>query len=153
DPDHRAGNGRRRQGWDAAGAVEFRGRGQHISAGHLCRRLWRVHRPHACAAASRAASGALGLDAAAGPGLGTRPPDATNQGFSGPLLRFNSTSIVPGGTPPGPGPGNPVPPADQKNGVDYQIIFEAEPVSGPSPGDPLLSNSLDRIHISNWLEV
>jgi len=83
----------------------------------------------------------------------TMPPDATNQGFSGPLIRLNSASIVPGGTPPGPGPGNPVLPADQKNGVDYQIIFEAEPVSGPSPTGPTLSNSLDRIHINNWLEV
>jgi hypothetical protein len=46
-----------------------------------------------------------------------------------------------------------VPPAAQKNGVDYQIIFEAEPVSGPSPTGPTLSNSLDRIHINNWLEV
>ena len=44
-------------------------------------------------------------------------------------------------------------PADQKNGVDYQIVFEAEPVSGPSPSGPTLSNSLDRIHINNWLEV
>src|SRR5215470_2403057 len=83
----------------------------------------------------------------------TVPPDATNQGFSGPLIRFNSASIVPGGTPPGPGAGNPVSPADQKNGVDYQIIFEAEPVSGPSPSGPTLSNSLDRIRINNWLEV
>jgi len=46
-----------------------------------------------------------------------------------------------------------VSPADQKNGVDYQIVFEAEPVSGPSPSGPTLSNSLDRIHINDWLEV
>src|SRR5213594_4370164 len=30
----------------------------------------------------------------------TMPPDGTNQGFSGPLLRLHSVAISPGGTPP-----------------------------------------------------
>lgn len=83
----------------------------------------------------------------------TMPPDATNQGFSGPLIRLISASIAPGGNPPAPAAGSPVPPADQRNGVDFQITFEAEPITGPSPTGPTLTNALDRIHINNWLEV
>ena len=82
----------------------------------------------------------------------TMPPDATNQGFSGPLLLFASSAVVPGGAPPDDGPGNPVSPANQRNGTDLEIIFEAEPVAGGGPG-LTLSNSLPRIHINNWLEA
>ena len=82
----------------------------------------------------------------------TMPPDATNQGFSGPLLLLNSTAVAPGGTPPTVGPGNPVLGANQKNGLDVEIIFEAEPVTGATPSGPTLSNGLDRIHINNWIE-
>src|SRR6478735_546464 len=81
------------------------------------------------------------------------PPDATNQGFSGPLLRVNSNALAPGGGAPGTGPGNPITPADQKNGLDFELIFEAEPVTGATPTGPLLTNSLSRIHINNWVEV
>jgi len=83
----------------------------------------------------------------------TMPPDATNQGFSGPLLRVNSNALAPGGAAPGNGAGNPIPPADQKNGLDFELIFEAEPVSGATASGPLLTNSLSRIHINNWFEV
>jgi hypothetical protein len=79
------------------------------------------------------------------------PPDATNQGFSGPLLRLNSTSIAPGGLPPGSGPGNPV--ASPRSGLDFEIIFEAEPTTGAAPTGPTLTNALTRIHINNWIEV
>ena len=82
----------------------------------------------------------------------TMPPDATNQGFSGPLLRLHSASISPGGTPPAVGPGNPVTGANQKSGLDFEVIFEAEPTTGPVPSGPTLSNSLARIHINNWVE-
>jgi len=82
----------------------------------------------------------------------TMPPDATNQGFSGPLLRLHSAAIAPGGTPPTVGAGNPVTGANQKSGLDFEIIYEAEPITGSSPTGPTLSNSLDRIHINNWLE-
>ena len=80
----------------------------------------------------------------------TMPPDATNQGFSGPLLRFNSNSLVPGGVSPSPGAGNPVSAANQKNGLDVEIIFEADSVSGAGP---ILTNTLDRLHVNNWIEV
>jgi hypothetical protein len=83
----------------------------------------------------------------------TMPPDATNQGFSGPLLRLNSAALAPGGAAPGSGAGNAVPSASQKSGLDFEIIYEAEPVSGASSSGPLLSNSLARIHINNWIEV
>ena len=82
----------------------------------------------------------------------TMAPDATNQGFSGPLLRLHSEAISPGGIPPTAGPGNPVTGANQKSGLDFEISFEAEPTSGPSLSGPTLGNSLDRIHINNWLE-
>lgn len=83
----------------------------------------------------------------------TMPPDATNQGFSGPLLRLISGALAPGGVAPGSGAGNPVAAVDQKNGLDFEIIYEAEPVSGPSLTGPTLTNALDRIHINNWIEV
>ncbi len=82
----------------------------------------------------------------------TMPPDATNQGFSGPLLRLHSASISSGGTPPTVGPGNPVAGASQKSGLDFEIVFEAEPTTGPAPSGPTLGNSLPRIHINNWFE-
>lgn len=81
------------------------------------------------------------------------PPDATNQGFSGPLLRLISSSIAPSRPLPAVDAGNPVPVASQKNGLDFEIIYEAEPVSGSVPATPTLTNGLSRIHINNWLEV
>jgi len=81
------------------------------------------------------------------------PPDATNQGFSGPLLRLNSNALAPGGQAPGVGAGIAVPVASQKNGLDFEIIYEAEPDSGAVPTGPTLTNSLSRIHINNWIEV
>jgi hypothetical protein len=83
----------------------------------------------------------------------TMPPDATNQGFSGPLLRLLSNSLAPGGAAPGSGAGNPIAPSNQKSGLDFEIIYEAEPVSGPAITGPTLTNALDRIHINNWYEV
>jgi hypothetical protein len=81
----------------------------------------------------------------------TIPPDATNQGLSGPLLRLNSGSLAPGGGAPGDGAGNPV--SALKNGMGFEIIYQAEPVTGPQPTGPTLTNGLDRIHINNWIEV
>ena len=80
----------------------------------------------------------------------TMPPDATNQGFSGPLLRVNTNALVPGGTAIGAGAGNAIPAAALKNGVDVSIFFEAAPVSGPGA---TLGNQLDRLHVNNWIEV
>lgn len=70
------------------------------------------------------------------------------------LVGFDSTSVVPGGIPPSPPPdaGNPVAGAQQKNGADLGIVFEATRVTGPtSPPDS--TNSLAKIHINNWVEV
>lgn len=80
----------------------------------------------------------------------TMPPDATNQGFSGPLLRVNSAALVPGGAPPSPAAGSPVTAADRRSGTNVELVFEAAPVSGPGA---VLSNGLPRLHVNNWLEV
>lgn len=82
----------------------------------------------------------------------TMPPDATNQGFSGPLIRLNSAALAPGGTPPAVGPGNPVTGASQRSGLDFEITYEAEPTTGPASTGPTLGNTLGRIHINNWIE-
>lgn len=77
---------------------------------------------------------------------------ATNiHAYSGPLLQFRTRAVVPGGTPPNDGPGNDV--TDQKNGTPLSIIFEAEPLGGPAPGAPTISNTLQRILVNNWSEV
>ncbi len=78
-------------------------------------------------------------------------PNATNGGFSGPLLRFVSSTVVPGGAAPGSGAGNA--PASPKNGSTQQIVFQAEPVTGPSIPSPTLTNSLNKIFINNWSAV
>jgi hypothetical protein len=83
----------------------------------------------------------------------TMPPDATNQGFSGPLLRLNSSALAAGGSAPGNGAGNPVSAANQRGGQDFEIVYEAEPIGGPAPSGPTLTNPLSRIHINNWIEV
>ena len=70
------------------------------------------------------------------------PPDATNEGFSGPLLRLHSASIAPGGHRRRSAPATRSPAPSQKNGLDFEIIFEAEPTTGPAPSGPTLSNSL-----------
>jgi hypothetical protein len=81
----------------------------------------------------------------------TLDPSATNGGFSGPLILFESATVVPGGAAPGSGPG--VPPADPKNGKRLRIVFEAEPVTGPTPATPTLTNELENIYVNNWTEV
>ena len=78
-------------------------------------------------------------------------PSSNLHGYSGPLLRFRTATVVPGGSAPGDGAGQAV--SDQKNGTPLRIVFEAEPVAGPSLGAPTLSNQLQRIHINNWREV
>jgi len=80
-------------------------------------------------------------------------PAATNGGFSGPLLRFDSTTVVPGGGAPSSGAGVPVPPAAQKSGTMLRIVFEAEPVSGHTPANPTLTNELPKLYVNNWSDV
>lgn len=81
----------------------------------------------------------------------TMDPAATNGGFSGPLLRFASASVVPVGVAPSSGPG--VLPASPKNGTKLRIVFEAEPVGGATAVSPTLSNQLPNVHVNNWSEV
>ncbi|MGI8915388.1 MAG: hypothetical protein ACR2JY_16665 [Chloroflexota bacterium] len=79
--------------------------------------------------------------------------NAFDGGFFGPLVRFVSSSAVPGGSATGVGdaPGNP--PVDPKNGVVLKIYFEAEPVGGPSGGATTLGNNLDKMLVNNWPEL
>jgi hypothetical protein len=86
-----------------------------------------------------------------GSGWVTIDPGATNQGFSGPLLQFRSTTVVPGGAAPSSGPG--VPPASLKNGTMLRIRFEAEPVTGATGASPTLTNELAKIYVNNWSDV
>jgi hypothetical protein len=79
----------------------------------------------------------------------TMPPDATNQGFSGPLLDLDSRVLAPGGVAPGNGAGNPV--ASPRSSVDLEILFEAAPIAGAA--GTTLSNGLPRIRLNNWEEV
>ena len=78
-------------------------------------------------------------------------PTTTNGGFSGPLLKFVSMTVVPGGTSPSSGPG--VSPADPKNGTMLRIVFEAEPVTGPTIVSPTLTNELAKLYVNNWSAV
>jgi hypothetical protein len=41
--------------------------------------------------------------------------------------------------------------ANQRSGVDLEILFEAAPI--PGHAGAVLGNSLPRIHINNWLEA
>jgi hypothetical protein len=86
--------------------------------------------------------------------------NALDDGFNGWLQGFASWVLFPGGNPvpPGLAAGSPVPAADQKNGVDAAIVFQATRVStigavngGGQPPD--YSNDLKKIHINNWPEV
>jgi hypothetical protein len=78
---------------------------------------------------------------------------ALDGGFVGNLIGFDSTQAFPGGAPaPGVAAGTAVPVANQKNGTDAAIIFEATRVGGPT-SPPDFTNTLARIHINNWLEV
>jgi len=73
-------------------------------------------------------------------------PDGLDDGFYGPLVRFNSAKAVPGGAAPGDGAGNAV--ADPKNGAVIAITYEAGPVGGGAT----FSNSVD-VKVNNWQEV
>ena len=70
------------------------------------------------------------------------------------LIGFNTPEVVPGGTPPSPPPlpGVPVASGDQRNGTDLAITFEATRVGGPT-SPPDFTNTLARIHVTNWVEV
>lgn len=80
--------------------------------------------------------------------------NALDSGFNGWLMGFSSAVAFPDGDPaPGVPAGTPVPGGSQKNGRDIAIVFEATRVSNPSAAPPDYTNTLGRIHISNWGEV
>ena len=70
-----------------------------------------------------------------------------DDGFYGPLIRFNSGKAIPGGLAPGNGAGNAV--SDPKNGTPIRILFEAGPVGGAVT----YSNELTNVLVNNWIEV
>ncbi len=74
---------------------------------------------------------------------------ALDNGFYGPLLRFNSAAAAPGGAAPGSGAG--VAPAAPKNGANIAIVFQARRAGQPAPFP--FSNTLQKIRINNWGEV
>jgi hypothetical protein len=80
-------------------------------------------------------------------------PLATNGTLSGPLMKFVSSSVVPGGSAVTAGDSAGNPPSSPKNGTAIRIVFEAEPVTGASATSPLLTNALPKILINNWQQV
>ncbi|PYS88958.1 MAG: hypothetical protein DMF64_18820 [Acidobacteria bacterium] len=70
-----------------------------------------------------------------------------DDGFYGPLIRFDSNKVVATAVAPGDGAGNAV--SSPKNGVPIRIVFEAGPVGGVAT----FSNELTNVFINNWIEV
>lgn len=88
----------------------------------------------------------------------TVDPNAIDDGFNGWLMGFASAVGLPGGAPaPGVDAGTAVPGANQKNGTDAAIIFQATRVSTIAAvntgGTPDYTNALAKIRINNWDEV
>ncbi len=90
----------------------------------------------------------------------TVDPNALDDGFNGWLNGFASWVAFPGTGNPAPAglaAGSAVPVADQKNGVNAAIVFQATRVStiGAVNGGaaPDYTNQLAKIHINNWGEV
>ena len=83
---------------------------------------------------------------------------AFDNAFYGWLMGFNSAVGIVGGAPaPGVSAGTAVPVANQKNGVDVTIIFQATRVTtiGAVNGGaaPDYTNQLSKVRINNWAEV
>ena len=76
---------------------------------------------------------------------------ALDDGFYGPLLRFDTTAVLAALGAPGNGPGNAV--LDPKNGIRLRIVYQAGPVSSSSSGPVAFTNELSKICINNWGEV
>ncbi|WP_125610195.1 hypothetical protein [Specibacter cremeus] len=76
-------------------------------------------------------------------------PDSISGGFTT-LVGYDTGVDVPGGDPSGGiVAGDPIPAANQKDGADLGIIFEATRVVGSGPIADF-SNSLAKVHINNW---
>jgi hypothetical protein len=72
-------------------------------------------------------------------------------GFFGPLLRFKTDSIVPGGAPPAAVTGSA--PASLVNGTIIRVVFEAQTLAGPDNGPYRFTNELPKMLVNNWGEV
>jgi hypothetical protein len=84
--------------------------------------------------------------------------NALDDGFDGWLMGFSTPVAFPGGvSAPGVSAGTAVPAANQKNGIDAAIIFQATRVSTIAAVNggavPDYSNRLSKIHINNWDEI
>lgn len=77
------------------------------------------------------------------------PPDVTNQGFSGPLLRIDSCALSPASGVAPCEPGEPV--ESPESGDDFELFFEAAPLPGCAGG--VFKNRLPRLHLNNSPEV
>lgn len=73
-------------------------------------------------------------------------PSGLDDGFYGPLLRFNSAGAVPGGLAPGDGAGTAV--SDPKSGANLSLVFEAGPVASTT-----FTNQVNNVRVNNWTEV
>jgi len=88
----------------------------------------------------------------------TVDPQAFDDAFSGYLMGFNSAVGFPGGNPaPGVAAGTDVPSANERNGFDVALIFQATRVSTIAAvnggAEPDYTNALAKIRINNWNEV
>jgi hypothetical protein len=88
----------------------------------------------------------------------TVDPQAFDNAFSGFLMGFASQNGIPVGAPnPGVAAGTAVPAANQRNGTDCAIIFQATRVSTIAAVNggaaPDYTNSLGKARINNWAEV
>jgi hypothetical protein len=76
--------------------------------------------------------------------------DALDGGFYGPLVQLDTNKIVPGGTAPGSGAGNP--PADPKTGATVVLIFETT-TDPTDPSKTARQSDTVALRINNWHEV
>jgi hypothetical protein len=76
---------------------------------------------------------------------------ALDDGFYGPLLRFNTTQVLAALVAPGNGAGQPV--LDPKNGIRARIVYQAGPMAASPSGPVAFTNELSKILINNWGEV
>lgn len=89
------------------------------------------------------------------------PTSPLDDAFSGGLMGFASWIASPGSYDQDPAPGvtagTAVPVANQRNGINVAIIFEATRVSTISAVNggaaPDYTNQVSKVHLNNWLEV
>ena len=80
--------------------------------------------------------------------------ETSDSAFNGYLMGF-ATGVALAGGPAAPGvaAGTAVPPANQKNGMDCKLIFEATRTSIRGTVPPDYTNSVAKVRVNNWDEV